>query len=171
MFTGNTDLLNVKRYRNPNTDGKWRWVLFDMDWAFYTDTNSITRWLTPGGMGTNKFTDNTLFIACMKNATFRDKFLTYIGEHMATTYSSEAVVGKIRERYSVLLPLLPDQLERWNKTMSSYNSALKAFVTYAEERPMKLIGYFQGDKTLKLTDAQMQKYFGAAMEAAQNYSR
>ena len=63
MYTGNTDLLNVKRYRNPNADGKWRWVLFDMDWAFYTDTNSITRWLTPGGMGTNKFTDNTLFIA------------------------------------------------------------------------------------------------------------
>ena len=34
IFTGNTDTLNVKRYRNSNADGKWRWMLFDLDWAF-----------------------------------------------------------------------------------------------------------------------------------------
>ena len=26
MYTGNTDTLNVKRYRTPKADGKWRWV-------------------------------------------------------------------------------------------------------------------------------------------------
>ena len=88
MFTGNTDTLNVKRYRNANADGKWRWVLFDLDWAFYEDTNSVRRWLTPGGMGNANRTDNSLFIACMKNDTFRDRFLTYLGEKMATTYSA-----------------------------------------------------------------------------------
>ena len=31
-------------------------------------------------MGTNKYTDNALFIALMANATFRDRFLTYMGE-------------------------------------------------------------------------------------------
>ena len=69
MYTGNTDTLNVKRYRNSNADGKWRWVLFDLDWAFHEDTNSVRRWLAPGGMGNGLRTDNTLFIACMKNDT------------------------------------------------------------------------------------------------------
>ena len=30
IFCGNTDPSNVKRYRNPNADGKWRWVLYDI---------------------------------------------------------------------------------------------------------------------------------------------
>ena len=76
IFSGNTDTLNVKRYRNANADGRWRWVLFDLDWAFTTDTNSINRWVTPGGMGNGLRTDNTLFVACMKNDQFRDEFLT-----------------------------------------------------------------------------------------------
>lgn len=68
---------------NANADGKWRWVLYDLDWAFYVDTNSIARWLAPGGMGVGKRTDNTLFIELMKNPTFYDRFLTYIGKMMA----------------------------------------------------------------------------------------
>jgi hypothetical protein len=49
-FTGNTDLLNVRRYRSREGDGRWRWIFFDTDWAFYTDTDSFGRWLKPGGM-------------------------------------------------------------------------------------------------------------------------
>ena len=51
IYTGNTDLLNNKKYRSTAVDGKWRWIVFDFDWAFYTDTNSVGRWLKPGGVG------------------------------------------------------------------------------------------------------------------------
>ena len=47
IFVGNGDTLNVKRYRNKNDDGRWRYCLFDLDWAFDVDTNSIGRWLAP----------------------------------------------------------------------------------------------------------------------------
>ena len=169
IFTGNTDTLNVKRYRNANADGKWRWILFDFDWAFTTDTDSINRWLTPGGMGANSRTDNTLFIACMKNPRFRDEFLTYMGEQMATTFTSENVVRMIRERYEILEPLLPDQLARWNTSESKYEKELAFLINYAEERPMKLLKYFSNTDHLNLTTDEMYHYFGDALEAAQNY--
>jgi len=171
IFTGNTDTLNVKRYRNGSADGRWRWVLFDLDWAFTTDTNSINRWLTPGGMGNANRTDNTLFIACMKNPQFRDEFLTYMGQQMATTFSTESVVGRIQERYEILEPLLDDQLSRWSTSWERYDEELEYLVNYAKERPMKLLGYFAGTEHLSLTEEQMYHYFGEALEVAKSYGQ
>ena len=159
IFTGNTDTLNVRRYRNVKTDGKWRWALYDLDWAFFNDTDSIGGWLTPGGTGAGRATDNTLFIACMKNPRFRDAFLTYFGEKLATDFSTGNVVSKFEERYARLENLLPDYLERWGITL---NTGIKKVITYAQERPAKLLGYFQN--ALKLSNADMKKYFGAAIE-------
>ena len=171
IFTGNGDTLNVKRYRNANDDGKWRWVLFDLDWAFDVDTNSINRWLEPGGMGTNLYTDNSLFIACMQNPRFRDEFLTYMGEQMATTFTTEHVLSLIQARYEILEPLLADQLERWGPSMSSYQSQLQELVEYAQTRPTRLLQFFMGygveDSNIALTQEEMMHYFGDAIAIIQ----
>ena len=159
-----SDTLNVKRYRNPKRDGKWHWVLFDLDWAFYEDTNSVRRWLTPGGMGNMNRTDNSLFIACMKNDKFKDKFLTYLGKQMATTYSEKSVLKKIEDFYNVIAPLLPDQFKRWDMTQSEYNAAMKKFTNYAKTRPYRMLQFLKDCEYLKLSKAQMQHYFGDAMK-------
>lgn len=165
IFVGNGDTLNVKRYRNVNADGKWRWVLFDLDWAFDVDTNSINRWLDPQGMGTNKYTRTELFIACMMNDTIRDRFLTYFGQQMATTFSTEAVIAKIEARYDLIDGLLPDYLAKLGMSENSYNKHLKEFVDYAQTRPTKILGYFDG--VFNFTDAEKQKYFGDAVAKIQ----
>ena len=172
IFTGNTDTLNVKRYRNPNGDGLWRWCLFDLDWAFTTDTNSIGRWLTPGGMGNMNRTDNTLFIACMKNPRFRDEFLTYMGDMMADTFSTRNVYDLTMERYELLLPEMEQHCAAWGQYMSGYSverfaSSVKDFLKYAYTRPTKLLGYFQ--ESMKLTDAEMEHYFGGAFDAIEEF--
>ena len=163
MYTGNTDTLNVKRYRNPKTDGKWRWVLFDLDWSFSVDTNSPKRWLTPGGMGNNLRTDNTLFIACMKNHTFVDRFLTFLGEKMATTYSADHIKEMVDEFYSAIEPLMPDHYARWDFTESKHKSAIREFVRYAEKRPYRMLQFIKYNDYLPLTQSQMEHYFGDVM--------
>jgi len=165
MYTGNTDTLNVKRYRNKNADGKWRWVLFDLDWAFYTDTNSVSRWLNPGGMGNGKRTDNTLFIACMKNDTFRDQFLTHLGERMATDFSAKSMLDKFEARYDVLEPILGDHFTRWKLKKDNYTAKLRQLVSYAKERPERMLQFLKYSDDLDLSKAEMQKYFGEAMKA------
>ena len=161
IFTGNTDTQNIRRYRNAKADGKWRWVFFDMDWAFFNDTDSISNWLDPQGMGIGQSTDTTLFRGCMRNPTFRDQFLTYLGEMLATTFSTENVLEKFEAQYRRIEPLLPEYVEKWNYKL---NYGIRVVINYAKERPAKLIGYFKNCKALGLTDADMQKYFGAAMQ-------
>ena len=158
---GNADTLNVKRYRNQYADGKWHWAIFDLDWGFYVDTNSISRWLDPDGMGSSNATDNTLFIALMGNPTFYSRFLTYMGRMLATEWTSGRIVGMIRERYEALLPELPRQQERWGQSRENFENRVAELVDYAKTRPRKLVGYFRD--TLELTDAEMEHYFGAAM--------
>ena len=162
IFVGNGDTLNVKRYRNALDDGKWRWILFDLDWAFYVDTNSIRRWLDPAGMGTGMRTDTTLFLGLMKNDRFRDEFLTYFGEQLATTFSTRSIMRKIEARYDLIDGLLPQYLEKLDMSTEKYNQQLKKFVEYAQTRPTKILEYFDG--VFNFSDADMEKYFGAAIE-------
>ncbi|MBQ3575580.1 MAG: CotH kinase family protein, partial [Clostridia bacterium] len=168
IFTGNGDTLNVKRYRNAKADGKWRWVLFDLDWAFFVDTNSIGRWLKPGGMGTNLRTDNTLFIACMKNPIFREQFLTYFGEQLATTFSTENTVSLFMERYELIDGLLPDYQAKWSLKPSGMANSMKKLKAYCETRPTKILGYFQ--ETFKFSEAEFYKYFGDAVAEIERYA-
>ena len=164
VYTGNTDTLNVKRYRNARVDGKWRWVLFDLDWAFTEDTNSIRRWLTPGGMGTGNETDNRLFIACMKNDTFRDRFLTYLGQRMATTFSADSILKRFEAEYEAMKPLMADQLARWEMMSEElYAQRVRELIAYAQTRPMRMLQFLKYCEQLSLTQAQMEQYFGDAM--------
>ena len=161
IFVGNADTLNVKRYRNPNADGKWHWAIFDLDWGFYVDTNSIRRWLDPQGMGSSLATDNTLFIALMGNPTFYDRFLTYMGGMLSTQWTSGRIVEMIHERYLALTPELPRHQARWGQSRENFEERVAELAEYAKTRPRKLVGYFRD--TLGLTGAEMEHYFGAAM--------
>lgn len=164
MYVGNTDPSDIKRYRNGNGDGRWRWVLFDLDWAFHSDTNSISGWLTPGGTGYRNQTDNTLFIGCMNNPTFRDQFLTHFGEQLATSFAPDNMNARFEERYNILKTILPDHHERWGSTQEKYEKSLKKLVSYAKSRPARLLQYFKYDDTLRLSQADYEKYFGEAMK-------
>ncbi len=165
IYTGNTDTLNIKRYRNPNADGKWRWILYDLDWGFSVDTNSFQRWLTAGNKGDGLRADNTFFIACMKNDTFRDRFLTYFGNRLANDLSSEQVVARFKERYDLLSTILPDHFERWGVSEKKYNKEVSELVDYAQSRPTRLLQFAKDSQALNLSQSDMEKYFGGAMEA------
>lgn len=196
MFTGNTDTLNVKRYRNAvSGDGKWRWIFFDLDWAFYTDTNSPTRWMNPAGMGNSMRTDNTLYVELMKNSTFRAMFLKRLGELMATDFTTQAIVDKVNARVNELMPEMDEHMSGWQNIVSGWLSngtdtlpesvlskytfdmdkwkaELSRFIDYAEERPTKMIQYMQDTSknySMAVTKEELNLYFADAIQAIYDY--
>ena len=163
IYTGNTDLLNNKKYRSTAVDGKWRWIVFDFDWAFTTDTNSVGRWLKSGGVGESNKRDNSLFIALMKNPVCKDYFLTLFSEKLKGDWSTASVLQKMAERYQELLPELPMHLERWGKTEKSYNSRLNELKKYTQTRPGRLLYFYSN----ALSKAEFEKYFGEIARTVQ----
>ncbi len=164
MYTGNTDTLNMKRYRDPLRDGKWRWVLFDLDCGFDIDTDSVSRWLDPEGMGRGKKTDNRLFVACMRNDRFRERFLSHLGERMATTFTAEHIVGLIEGFYNHVSAITPDHLARWGLEESDYREQMEYLVSYAKTRPERMLYFLKSAENLHLTREEMERWFGGALE-------
>ncbi|MBQ6647023.1 MAG: lamin tail domain-containing protein [Clostridia bacterium] len=160
IYTGNTDLLNCKKYRCELTDGKWRWVLFDLDWAFTTDTNSINRWWHVGGVEkTDKSSaplDNSLFLALMDNNKCKDYFMTLLADMLANEWSTDSIVSRIQSRYFELEPEIDQHQSRWGMSRSEFDSAVKSFVSYAQKRPGRLL-YFLSNKFSK---NEFEHYFG-----------
>jgi hypothetical protein len=161
-FIGNTDLLNVKRYRSTEGDGKWRWILFDTDWAFTTDTDSFGRWLKAGGMGSGNKTDNTLFVALMKNKTVQVRYLTLLGNLMADQWTTRQILEKSNWWRDTLYPEMPAQTEKWGGNETSWLSDIRQFNAYAKERPKKLLQYIK--RATGYSDSQMRVYFGRVMD-------
>jgi hypothetical protein len=163
MYVGNSDLMNVKRYRSEEGDGRWRWILFDLDWAFHNDTNSYSDWLNKEGCGLKRVTDNTLFRELMANDSIKDYFLTKLGERMANEWSSAVIIEKVNARQALLEPEMPATYTRWGNSLERWYSMVDEMRAYAASRPSKLVGYIA--KHEKLSDAEIEKYFGEALRA------
>ena len=161
IFVGNPDLLNVKRYRSTEEDGKWRWVLFDTDWGFTTDTNSMRRWLDPKGAGSAYKTDNRLFVGLMANETIRDKFLHRFDELMVKSWTSDKILNTIDKYYRILLPEIDQHLERWDLTRKKFEDEMDVLIEYAEERPLKMLYYIMN--TYEFNEAEMMSYFADSL--------
>ena len=164
MYVAHQDLLNIRRYRNAvEGDGKWRWVLYDLDWALWHNTDSPRRWLNKGGAGRDNLYDNTLFVKLMENDQVRDQFLTMMGEKLKNEFDPEAIIRKIDDRYALLYPEMEGQFRKFRETnnMRNWNDYTEKLRKNLRARPKNLLGFTQ--TAFKLTNEQMRHYFGESM--------
>ncbi len=161
MYANNQDLDNVGFYRNPKADGLWRWALFDLDLSFQLDGDNVAGWLEGDTVGSITGQDNLLFKSMMKNAALRDWFLRRMGQLLASAFSAENVTAKIQARYALLEPEMEAECKRWGWTTANWKRYVQRMARYAKRRPENLIQYLTAD--FRLTEAQAQDYFGAAM--------
>ena len=157
MYVCNLDLSNVRCYCNPEADGKWRWIFYDLDLSYKVDRNMARDWLIPGGVGTITRQDNTLFVKLMENADVRDAFLTRMGELLRTTFSPERVIGRFEARRALIAPEMPTNCARWDWSVDTWRGRCDKFVEYARTRPGKLAEYLA--MAFQLSDDQARAYF------------
>ena len=163
IYTCNEDLNNVRCYRNTGADGKWRWVLFDLDLSFQLSTDNVKDWLHGTSAGSITEQNNGLFKAMMKNAGLKDYFLSRMGSLLATTLSGDNVTARIEARYNILLPEMPAECKRWDWSLNTWKRYGAKMVSYAQARPAALIGYLTDN--FHLSAAQKETYFGEALRA------
>jgi hypothetical protein len=119
MFFANLDWpINNQRLWRPQTpEGKWRWILFDVD-AGFSDVNSDmfhyvlvehlgTRW-------TNSPVSTFLFDNLLKNEQFQAKFLTRHAQVLKSIFTPTKMVEKIEMVQDLYRQELPHHILRWN---------------------------------------------------------
>lgn len=158
-YSTNGDVQQNLRYvRSADTGWKWQFCLYDLDWAFYYH-NAFKHVLSPY----QDWQHLTLTRNIMKNAQFREKFLTRVSELMATTLSNEHVTERIDYYENLLLEEVPRDRKRWGGSLSRWQDKvqyLRDFINIGED------GWDQMDNMINklvdyigLTDAEIEKYF------------
>jgi hypothetical protein len=152
IYVCNRDWLhqNIKCWREHSEDGKWRWMLYDMDWGFSGEVR----------LGPDQYTDNTvqwvleqgpaslLFQRLILNDNFRKEFVQRFVTHVNLTFNPERVHDIISNMVQSIAAEMPRQIERWGaiKSMDYWNEQLEILYRFAESRPFYL--YSQLAETL-----------------------
>ncbi len=172
MFFANTDSGNIRFYKVPG--GKWRWILFDMDYGlFIASNNGVRNMLNPKGHGAQDDLDNTLFIKLLENDQWRDKFLRRFGMFFQY-FTTERMLDQLEICYNTIKPEMRLHWDRWAaqnlKNISSeqpntpdgamrwWESRVERLRNVIRKRPRHC--WVQVQDWFKLTDQQMMEYFG-----------
>ncbi len=114
LFYANPDWPwnNVRCWRPRTPGGKWKWMLYDMDYTFHgghlgPDANTFNE------MYSQQNGTTLLFFTLLENSTFRFDFINRYADHLNTTFDSTRVLQVIQQLQSGIENAMPYHITRW----------------------------------------------------------
>ena len=159
-YVGDQDTANVRRFRTVEGDGKWRWMYFDLDWAFYFRKNERPIALimqSPGG-------DKILMNGLLKHPEGRDMFLKRYAELMGTILNEEYFVNTIDRIAAMIETDMVQDRQRWGQSYSGWEKAVDELRAYFKDGARDATVLKDLKNYFHLTDEQMEQYFGDLMK-------
>lgn len=171
IYSGNTDWPannNVFwRYQTENggyddtvewyMDGRFRWIIKDMDWGFGLMTDQTNNTLLHamnesasstgggkrGGGGFTSAESTLMFRKLLENEELQAKFINRFCDVMNTNYEADTVIEAIQAMKAAIEPAISEQSNRYPSSVSSVESweaSINKMIQFAQERA----GYMQG---------------------------
>ena len=153
-YMGDKDYANIRYFRSDEHDGKWRWMFYDLDWAFWvTNDAPVTNILKPSSI-------NTIVTALLKNPGFRTAFVNRYAELMKTVLNEEAFNRQIDKFVEILSPEIARDRERWGFTVAQWEAAVERIRAYFRNGARDAVVLKDIKTGFGLTDDQMIAIFG-----------
>ena len=161
-YVANNDTGNIRCYRDQN-DGKWHWMLFDLDYAFSLvnyKNNYIKRYMLGSYHGLAKC-NNSIPRNLLKNSDFREKFILRYFHHVKTTFAPDRVIGIMDQLSDEICDEMPRQAERWKQpTVSYWNYNKKTIKQIINKKPE--MAKEQIKEAFRLSDKKVNQYYEKA---------
>lgn len=157
-YSANTDIGggNVRYVRSTQGDGKWRFMLYDMDSTLEISTNRFRNVLMPSS------TQCAVFITqLMENEDFAHRFLTRAAELLSTTLSEENVLAELERLCTLIEPEVGRDYARFGRRIEEWKGSVETLRMRLIEKQWSagcvdaLCSYF------RLTPQQRVEYFGS----------
>ena len=156
-YSANTDLStsNLRYAHSTEGDGKWRFMLYDLDATLTAPACIFANVLKPAS------TQSAAFITpLLKNSEFRDRFLTRAAEVLSTTLSNENVDAEIVRLTELIAPEAERSLKINKQTLVQWQANVQDLRTRIvggdwNSRCIRAIKQY-----MNLSADEMQKYFG-----------
>ncbi|MEZ4358296.1 MAG: CotH kinase family protein [Eubacteriales bacterium] len=160
IWSSNSDTGNIKYWRDKSgtTDGKWRWIYYDLDWALwpsYVDSDRVERQLDPDGHGVGSMYPTTIFRSLIKNEAWKDKFIERFAYHLENTFNSEKVVARIDEIYNSMKGEMEAEREEFGGTVANWESHVEKLREFAKNRNKYVVQHLENNLSLTTEQKQM----------------
>lgn len=156
-YSANTDIAsgNLRYVRSTQGDGKWRFMLYDLDATFTSPGSIFANVLKPAS------TQNAVFITqLMNNPDFRARFLTRAGEVLSTTLSNENVRAEIvRLADEINGEIDRDSAARKATTRLQWENSVQELLDTVTERDWNSKCILALRQLINLTDDELKQYF------------
>jgi len=134
-------------------DGRWRWILFDLDTGFgYGESASFQ------DNTLHKATGEFLIRSLFENSEFRKQFINRFADHLNTSFTPQRVISIIDEMQAAINPEMPEHIQRWRvmeDSMDVWDKNVDIMRTFVNQRPvyvrLHILDYFALTGTAEIT--------------------
>jgi hypothetical protein len=126
---------NIKMWRPNNPVGKWRYILWDMDFGlcFFNGSwqNKITETRNPPAANEHAF----IFDQMLYNQTFRFNFINRYADLLNTTFKAEPFYESLMDMKNQVYPEMERDFNRWgNNNVDNWENQVNDLMTCFSER-------------------------------------
>lgn len=160
-YVTNNDIVNFRYFRNPELDnGKWKFVFYDLDWAFYNYPKNYYSFATSSsGMGPQGYT-TILLRSLIKNKDFKSLFVKRTAYQLKHVWNKDRINEFMTQQLNEIEPELERNLTRWKLKKDEHLYQLGRLKTYIEERENYMIK--QTKSFFNVSDKEWNDYYEAA---------
>lgn len=160
-WTANNDIVNVRFFSNDKIDsGKWKYIFYDLDYAFYNVTKNYYTFATnASGMTSNAYS-TFLLRNLMTSDEFKKIYLERLSYNLKNTWNPDNVVARIDEVIAEIgTDNIKKNLSRWNNiSYEDWESNIEFLKNYAKTRNKYMIS--QATSYFNLSASEVAYYFG-----------
>lgn len=159
---------NNLKYWKPEGYGKWRWVLFDLDFGFSYYKNFTFNTLayamdTDADGFSNPLWSTFLFRKLLESKEFKNEFIQRFAANLNFTFNSQRVNAIIDSLYGNVEAEIPNHADRWknecyefySKTIcglassNKWDDNLYSVYTFADNRANRVFGHLKNEFSLQ----------------------
>jgi hypothetical protein len=170
-WPGNNVRIWRKRTKNyqPNAptghDGRWRWMVFDLDYGFglhhgtkAVSNNSLARATEENGPSwPNPPWSTFLLRSLLNNAVFKNQFINTFADRLNTIFLPQVVVEKLENMEKTYHPNMIKHIERWGlhrRNIENWKAEIASMKYFAVERPrymrQHIVQHFELEGTVQI---------------------
>ena len=158
-YCANTDITsgNLRYVRSDDADGKWHLMFYDLDASFRTFDSIQENLLNE--FGANRIQIGAFVVPLMKNARFRDEFLTRSAECLRVL-TNETVLAEIDRMADEIRPELERDQARFGRNLSQWERNMRILRENIRDKDWRQANIDALCRTFSLSAEERAHYFG-----------
>ena len=163
-YYGNTDLGNIRYWKAK--DGKWRWMLYDLDWSLWNASLDMGYPIKFGNIPAATYLSSSIVIVrnLYRNKEFKDLYLSNLAKFLKDTVKPDRVNKIIDELAKEIENEMPNHIKRWGSSypnlssMGAWRNNISNLKRSFNNRYKNVVNNLK--RYFNLSDSEYKKYFG-----------